>query len=820
MMHSLDRYIVVLAAFFFSSYLASAGELQSKDEAPKIAWRQLKPDRLMSDESVFYISTPDVRKARAAFEHSALRGLLNEEEVLKPFMSAVGKIRDTYVKGDGTLDESEVRRRTEEINLLLRIIPYLDGQLAFAVEPSGAKPGRTGRFLLIASMPAGDAGEERQKLIEDVLIKYRDNLTTNSNYKVVEDHIGSYDVHGLENASINLKEEWAFVENLFVYGQGNRVVMDAVDRYSVKTGTGTLALHNGYQSCYRVVGRDDRGDALLYLQFDFRSFLQPFVDGTQEFRQLKDLLTTNANKIDLTAPQIAVGMQIGEGDNAVVNEKIFVRASKENLPRVDEPCKAITARFAPNDAFFFRSTQSNLADSYAKFIESFNVSYQIGSGGKEALIDQQLKNVLGISSDAEMLKEMGLFKGEMSTFISYVPQPNLKYESWVDLLEMFQIVFAVELDRDNTVGDVSLRNLLGKFEIASTGQPYAQTTYEGETLHYQKGAAPREEKPNTERLGLIANLFSRTEDSKRFPFFASYTRVNLDIEGSTHPRKFLLLSDSLYALKKAVRQYRAPHSALSEVRKFKYFSQLFQESRYEFSYLDLPKFINVYAGMVPILTGKGGMSRDILNKLPNPNAMRDHLFPMAWSSTAGVDPVGIMVECSSPTGNLPLLGLGASMAWPAITALRQKAISDQVDDRFKRISLSLQLHAADWDNFPQQLSELLPNYCKDRNLFESPFKKGAVKMDSDVDNPELSNLVYVPNHSLQDLSRDILLYENEPSFLAKGTDGSKLLHHVLTVDGKLTSLPKASLDRRLGGKIDIANKSAASANEKDKQPVK
>ncbi|MGD0091990.1 MAG: hypothetical protein ABSE73_18920, partial [Planctomycetota bacterium] len=102
----------------------------------------------------------------------------------------------------------------------------------------------------------------------------------------------------------------------------------------------------------------------------------------------------------------------------------------------------------------------------------------------------------------------------------------------------------------------------------------------------------------------------------------------------------------------------------------------------------------------------------------------------------------------------------------------------------------------------------LPGYLdlgEDRRLrlFESPFKRGAVKVPQDVDNPDLTNLVYIPNHLLQDLGTDILLYEKEPTKLIPQRDGPRLFYHVLTLDDKRSWMTKAQLERVLGGKPDL-----------------
>ena len=88
-------------------------------------------------------------------------------------------------------------------------------------------------------------------------------------------------------------------------------------------------------------------------------------------------------------------------------------------------------------------------------------------------------------------------------------------------------------------------------------------------------------------------------------------------------------------------------------------------------------------------------------------------------------------------------------------------------------------------------------------LFESPFNRGAIQAPQDVDNPDLTNMVYVPSHSLQDLGNEILMCEKQPTRLEKdiGTGNWKLVHHVLQVDGRVRGMTKAALERTLQNKF-------------------
>ncbi|MCY3020165.1 MAG: hypothetical protein NTW87_14200 [Planctomycetota bacterium] len=775
------------------------------EESPKAARQQIKPERLVSDAAFLYIATPDLRKARAAFDHTAFRALLAEPDVSTPLIGALGKMRDAYVKGDGTRSETELRRRNNEVDLLARIAPLLQGSVALAVEgdlTSLLQSGMLPRFLLLAGAPVGDDSEKWQHELESILEKHRGGQGMDLRFKDYEERIGGYDVVRLENADLGVTEAWAFVENLFVYGQGKRIVEDAVERYAVKNGAGTLALFNGYQDVYKEVGRGERGDALVYVQADARPLL---AHVTSAYPALRDILDPQKTALEAKRPHLALGMHLGEGDNAPIREKILVRLEKNLLMRGTGPCDGVTARFAPNDAPFFTAQQGSLADTYK------NVSDMVARWRTETIEStkvtpfvERLKVALGVQQDADLPAKLALFKGELGLFASYMPQPNLKMDSLADYVEVFQPVLTLELDRDNALAENEVRTLLASIE-KNTGHEYVMTTSGGtQQIFYQKGAAPQETSTGGPP-GLFRNLDPLPANNK-LPFFTAYARVDLDLEGGKQGR-FLLLSDSLNAVKTATRQAQAKFSraSLAEERKFRDFCKSFREARTSVSYLDLPRLMGIYADELTRLTKANVISSEVVNQLPSANTIREHVFPMAWAASPLGDSETMVVECSSPMGNLPMVGIVSAVAWPAIIERQQEAVSKEVDEKFRHLMLALHLYAANFNRFPSLLSDLHPNYVKSLQMFESPFKRGTVKSPQDIDNPDLTNFVYVPNRSLQDLGSDVLLYEKEPTKVIRG----RLFHHVLVLDARKTWMTKPALERALAGKAELITTNVA-----------
>ena len=779
-------------------HAAFAADEPVKDDGAKTdrrLTRQLRPELLAPENAAFYLSTPDIKRVKAAFERSAFKALLTEDEILTPVTTAFGKLRDTYVKGDGTRSEAETKRRNEEVDLLLKILPMLDAQAAISIDAdaaglAGMTSGKLPRFLLIASMPPGDAGVLRQQDIDQIYDNYRGRLAIDSNYRDFDSDKGIYRLHGLENTTLGVYEEWTFVENLFVYGQGKGVVAEAIERYSIKKGVGSLALNPNYQSAYKQVGRDEKGESLAYVQFDPRSLMSKESAGNVWLQYMMSM----RGGADAGTGLMAFGLTVGEGANAPVREKLFVRlpVSKDSVAKPMEGCKGTSARFVASDELFYWATGGSLHEIYTQNKELLGTFF-----GGPTIMEQRLGGAIGAKEPSDLKKKMDLFKGEFSVFVDYAPCAG-KVENWSHIMSNFQPVVCLELDRENNNLEPAMKELLDKLE-KGTGISYVTTNSSGLTIHYQKGSAIGEDR-STAQLGLRANM--NNTESKNTPFFAAWARLVTDAEAGVPQRHFLLLSDDLASMRKAMAQRGSPRTSLAEDPRFKDVMKSFLESRNEITYFDLAKLANVYNSLLPLVTKAELVDRDTVAQLPSINALKPHLFPMAAARTFASNGEGVLTEFSSPTGNLSLAGLIASVAWPAINSQRQRGVSDEVDLKFKQIMLYMQLYAADFDRFPPQLSDLLSsNYIDPKNIsiFESPFNRGALQTAQDIDNADLSNIVYVPNRSLLDLGNEILCYEKQPTSLVKG-DG-RLLYHVLTVDGRVRPMPKAALDRVLQSKF-------------------
>src|SRR2546423_14273951 len=112
-MPMIDRVFRVPALMALAALSAGCAAAQddsaSTPEAPKKLVRQLRPEAVAPENSLLYIATPDVKRARTALERTAFRAIMSEEEVWAPIATAFSKLRDVYVKGDGTRSEAQMK---------------------------------------------------------------------------------------------------------------------------------------------------------------------------------------------------------------------------------------------------------------------------------------------------------------------------------------------------------------------------------------------------------------------------------------------------------------------------------------------------------------------------------------------------------------------------------------------------------------------------------------------------------------------------------------------------------------------------------------
>jgi hypothetical protein len=283
------------------------------------------------------------------------------------------------------------------------------------------------------------------------------------------------------------------------------------------------------------------------------------------------------------------------------------------------------------------------------------------------------------------------------------------------------------------------------------------------------------------------------------PFFNAYVKV--ETEGEER-KTFYLFANDLEALKKALRQNDFAKTSLAQREEFVRALSVFQTAgRVQAGFISPARLVDwVYESLLPLAAAA---SQGFNVQLPSSSMLRENLTPVVYA-VSGVPEGGALTEIISPTGTLPLLGVGVAALAPSFSDTARKAVSARVSERFKQIGLAIHLYAADFDRFPSRLSDLYPKYLKDLSVFEPPpFGRGLIKTPSDIDNPEKSGLVYVRNRDLRGFSRDVQMYEVNPTFLPERGETARPLHHVLCINNTIRGLTESNLERVLSGETEL-----------------
>jgi len=763
---------------------AQAAEPGEKAKAaPKKGWDKIvSPKHVVPDKVMVFFWVPDLKQVSKAFPRSALGGLIREEQIQAPAQEIVARLRRAYVEGDGTLPEAESRRRASEVGLIAKLGGALQGTVAVAVDtPDLKKEGNVSalpRFMIVIGM----ADEKVQKEISDAMEVFATAQLQDARFRDDTAKIGPYEVRQIKNDALSVCESWAFVENLFLYGWGQGLLEEGVTAYHLQSGKGTLGVNPGFNAGYDKVG----ADALAYAQFDGTELLK---------RAMADqpMLATFARPLlegfEQNRPQVAVGLQVMEGEKECpLKEKLLLRVARSALPQVTKRCEAATRVLASSDVMFYGAQQGTL-EGVLRWLTA-----ESGDAARPnpcARIVPALMQALKQDQPDQLWKLFAPFQGELAAILDYVPGEAFRK----DWQEVFQLVFAVEINRDERANaEAVLKRLRDATQVN-----YKQMTFQGTDILYQEGAAPDEKDKGAQVHPLLTpKPPARVEEGKPvpIPFFVACAIHNLG--SPDQPRPFLLLSDNLKALKKAIQQFRFPKHALSEREDFRRVVSTLDEGRYTLNYLDLPSLVStLYRQILPELVRIRAINKEVLGDLPPDTVILRHLSPMIWASTIRGEE-GQLTEVISPAGNLPLLGLVGALAWPAYTAQQQQEIAAKMGDHLKQISLGLQLYAAVFDRFPAKLSDLFPEYVSDLTVFASPFDRLAIKSPEDIDDWRKSNLVYLPGRSFQDLSQEILVYEVKPTMVQATEQGYRQFHQVLQLNGMVRSLPLSRMRFLLG----------------------
>lgn len=760
-------------------------------------WKRLTPEQVVSEDTLLYVSVRNCREAAAAFRKSALWGLLTDAGLSDSLGETWKKTREYYVRG-GAGNQLSTQRRRNEWALLEHLLPFLEKSAALAVEPPAKPDKKTGqktapRVLFVLTLPQND--EKQKSKLQALFDQFAASQTTDVRFQDDQLKLGAYEVDTLECKELGLYESWAFVENLFLYGRGKGVVLDAVERLR-HNSTGALALNRDYAAAYALVGRDKSLYAHLNTAALLKTTAAALSGGVSGFSKAKQEMLRALFKLKEPKP-VAYGLGL-DPETKTFRERLLLPLSLD----FQGLCTDLTARFASGNAlFYFAANEGSLGERLKQVYAQYQ---KLDAADPTRLAFQNF-----ISRCQEALKQADLdafwttlapFKGETALFCSYVPETGGK-----NPLNALQLVYVMEVDRSG-VGQAQM--CLSRLEKASGGH-YKTEDFIGAKNVKIRRRVTEDKDGGAGGMGGILGFFS----GGKLPFATAYAKVTVDIPGESHV--FYLFSNSLDALKKALRQDEFLKTSLAKNKDFVRLTKSFREARrMQMGYLSLVQLVNwVYDSVLPMVAAFGGGAqgpvKKILDKMPPAQTLRKWLGVSTYAVSAMKE--GLVVDISSATSTAPLLGVMAAAFSPSIGEQGRRGRSRVVGKKFARIGLAIHLYAADFDRFPARLSDLYPKYIKDLSVFASPFKHNAVKEPADIDNPEKTNLVYLAGKELRGYSRDVQMYEVKPTYVPDAARGEEvfsadegvLLYHVLRLNARVNGMPKRNLERLLSGRSEI-----------------
>ena len=792
-----------------------------KDRAPAPKpVRILTADQLVSDKAVIYIDVRNLRQAVKLFSQTVFASLLREEDIGKQMTDAFEKFKRAYTRGDGTLPEALSRRRRDEIELIEKAAKLVDRELCIAAEADPAVAGRLNWMVVVST-----EDPERLQDILDLLDRFRTSQLIDPN-NVDDDFMhGDYSVHSIENREHKTYEAWAAVENLLLYAGGRGMVEAAIDRYR-KQGAGSLATSAAYTMPFRQVGRD--AEAYIQITAGGIRALSKFVSEGN----LLAALSSTGIEDNTPAGEVAIAAGIsfaarGVDGRGAIREHLLIRRFKGEEQAGAGNVECVTAKLVPADALYFEACRTKLSGEVQAFAAT--KPGEAKSPDLIAMAQSSLATPIPILSrmagrhmlkllaeggnirDGATLKRlMDPFKGEIGAAVTYVP--GNPPERAIEQVHFF------ELDAANREGILdAMRNL-----TEASGVAWRTRTVDNMVITYVMGAGEEETFGEVQgaRITVFGDLLKKAAAQKQEPkpsapeapptqqrpcFFSAWTIADMD------KRRFLIASDSIRAVQKAVQQIKLAKSSLAAKPEFQRMLASFPDSRVHVTYVDLPKLTEfLYQFVIPGLEG-------VNFELPPADVVTRHLSAMGISTSEAEK--GMLVAFRSPTGVIPLAGVAGSIAYPVIQRERARQVSAKVADNMRKIALGLYLYASDFDRFPQSLSDLYPKYISDLKVFESPLKPDAVRTATDIDDPEKSNLKYVPGKGIQDLSEEILLYEIAPTGFKVDLGGEMIPgYHCVQLDCKVDVKPKAIIDRRLAGIFDADVKSGGDPGSPASRP--
>ena len=440
--------------------------------------------------------------------------------------------------------------------------------------------------------------------------------------------------------------------------------------------------------------------------------------------------------------EVAIGINIVGSD---IRESISVHLSEKGLKEklgsstTSIKISGTLAKYMPSNTLFFYTLSWNPLNDYEKWVSQ---------GTAKNRWDSSLSSLLNNKKTLAQRLLSWTKKSKISIERSLLPALNNEIAFGIiepDNLGASPEHIMIIKVKDPTAVETFLGKLPGVIRRTKNGINFTKTKYSGTAVY--KGVSTKKEE--------TAPSIAITEDA-------------------------LLIASSVITLRKILVQMQDGQETLVSQSSFANAASFFDNDASSIGYIDIKGIVNsLYAQLMNPQTAKT-LGLDIA-LLPPVETVCAYIRPMAWFTSS--DNSGEIKTSIRGTLGPVILSTGAFIAIaPTLMEYHDAQRRENAKNRLKEINLGIQLYAADFDKFPRRLSDLYPTYIKELSTFESPSHEGQIKEKLHIDTR--SGLTYITGHSLQDLSNEILLFEDSRGYGGIG-------RHIITINGRVKWMSEA-----------------------------
>ena len=662
----------------------------------------------------------------------------------------------------------------------------------------------------------------------------------------------TYTVWNLSNIRLRKVESFAFVGNAFVYATGNGVMADALRLRETQNNDRMLSV-SALTDNFKLVEKMGTGSEDAPLS-DIAVFINKQSSGSVLFGSPMTGPETYAVRFD------PVGRKTFEKlvtpikrDKAEDGEVVLLSG------RLSAPSASASRFFSVNTSLFFAWSGSgrlwwNILDRLQGApIFDLKGQYVNGRTARSELV--KTRN----STLKDPYRIFDRFEGEHAIGLTWMPGQSFENN--------FQPVVVLEIRKDlkwdrNRVGATDgaegfINDLIVAFVDSDKKElKYKHRRYFSSLIFSQPETAFADPETPSGLVNLLELLMSGKTSEKLgkngehfFPVYAIVQLTDSNSLSDSEPRTYLVGAWSSKVVEAAVRQLEMPRG-LEDIADFKSnVRDLVKTSplpRAMF-YMDYKRLNDVlYYDILPnekyskgIIANIGpDYYNQIKDYIPSPNVIKDYFGGIGGVMTTTPDGKRL-IEARSAIGILPVSTFLGFLLDDSASGETQVDVAEK--RRYRLLYAALNLYATDQNAYPLYLSDLMnpklqylidlelpadeENAYNNSNmtgldhryrimtqrrlkLMDNPLVSGQQVTDAnnfkDCDDPDKTNIIYVPNHPDTKFRREIDLYglADQIIMYQKESTSPNGLLFFLQRDGRIGQTTATGIERRLTGMVD------------------